>query len=182
MLDSKGYQSLLEDVKTEFPDFKIVKKEDSFLMKAINAFLSAITFGKMNSFMKSFITTIGNTMYVPSEWDLKSPSTKAITVRHERIHMRQSRDVGRIKFSLLYLLFPFPTVVAYYRMKFEQEAYEESLKALFEYYGSKFLTQATKDNIVNHFTSAEYFWMWPWKAGVEKWYDKAVSKIKLGEK
>lgn len=178
MLDIKGYQSLLDDIKAEFPDFMIVKKQDSRLMKAIDSFLKVITFGKMNTFMNSFITTVGNTVYVPEEWDSRSPSTKAITMRHERVHMRQSRDVGRIKFSLLYIFFPFPTLVAYYRMKFEQEAYEESLKALFEYYGPKFLTQATKDNIVEHFTSAEYFWMWPWKSGVEKWYDKVVAKIK----
>lgn len=176
MLNAEEYQQLLNDIREEFPGFKVVKKKDSLLMKTINVFLKGITFGKMNSFMDGFITTVGTTVYVPSSWDERSPSTKAITMRHERVHMRQAKEKGRVLFSLQYLLLPFPIGVAYYRMRFEQEAYEESLKAYYEYYGNKF-TPALKQSIVDHFTTAEYFWMWPWKAGIEKWYDKVVANI-----
>lgn len=182
MISNENYETFLQEIKKEFPDFKLIKKSDSKLMKFIDTFLKAITFGKMNTFMENFITTIGNTVYVNNSWDARSASTKAITLRHERVHMRQSKRIGKIKFSLMYLLFPLPTVFAYYRKKFEQEAYEESLKALFEYYGQKFFTQATKDNIVNHFTSAEYFWMWPWKKDIEEWYDGVVEDITKNHK
>lgn len=182
MISNENYEAFLQEIKNEFPDFKLVKKTDSKLMKFIDGFLKVITFGKMNTFMEGFITTIGNTVYVNSSWDARSASTKAITLRHERVHMRQSKTNGRLKFSLMYLLFPLPSVFAYYRKKFEQEAYEESLKALYEYYGPKFFTQATKDDIVKHFTSAEYFWMWPWKQDVEKWYDKVVADITKNHK
>lgn len=182
MISDEEYEVFLETVKKEFPNFKLVKKRDSKLMKFIDLFLKGITFGKMNSFMEDFITTIGNTVYVNNNWDKRSASTKAITLRHERIHMRQSKRIGAISFSLLYLLIPLPVVFAYYRKKFEQEAYEESLKALFEFYGSKFFTQATKDNIVEHFTSAEYFWMWPWKKDIEEWYDRVVEDITKNHK
>ncbi len=47
MLSSEEYEALLEEVKREFPEFKIVKKTESSLMKAIAAFLRLITFGKM---------------------------------------------------------------------------------------------------------------------------------------
>jgi len=177
MLSKEDYESLLEEIRAEFPDFKLVKKPDSGLMKAIDLGLRVITFGKMNTFMKSFITTVGNTVYVPETWDSKSASAKAITMRHERVHMRQAKSVGRFKFSLLYLLFPVPVVWAYYRTKFEKEGYEESLRAYHDYYGKKFFTQALKDNVVKHFTSADYFWMWPWKTDIERWYDETVSKI-----
>lgn len=177
MISGSDYQKLLDDIKKEFPEFKIVKKTQSGLMKAINGFLKVITFGKMNTFMTSFITTIGTTVYVPDSWDSKSSSARAITMRHERVHMRQARDVGRIKFSLLYLLCPVPLIWAYYRMKFEKEGYEESLKAYNDYYGKKFFTPTLKESIVKHFTTAEYFWMWPWKNSIEKWYDKVVSDI-----
>ena len=155
MLSQDQYEALLEEIKKEFPDFLMIKKNDSKLMKTIDIFLKIMTFGKMNTFMEDFITTVGNTVYVNNTWDARSTSTKAITLRHERVHMRQSKSLGRIKFSLLYLLLPVPVAFAYYRKKFEQEAYEESLRALFEYYGPKFFTQSTKDNVVNHFTSAE---------------------------
>lgn len=177
LVSNQEYEKLLDDVKSEFPDFKVVKKSQSGLMKAIGGFLKVITFGRMNTFMTSFITTIGTTVYVPDMWDTRSPSAKAITMRHERVHMRQARDVGRLKFSLLYIFLPVPLVWAYYRARFEKEAYEESLKAYHEYYGEKFLTSALKENIVGHFTSAEYFWMWPWKESIEKWYDEVINKI-----
>jgi hypothetical protein len=177
MISSTDYAKLLNDIKKEFPDFMIVKKTQSKLMTFINGFLKVITFGQMKTFMDSFVTTIGNTVYVPDSWDSKSPAGKAITIRHERVHMQQSKKYGRIAFSLLYLLTPLPTIAAYYRTKFEKEAYEESLKAYNEYYGKKFFTQALKDNIVQHFTTAEYFWMWPWKKSVEKWYDDVVEDI-----
>ena len=97
MLSSEGYDKLLDEIKTEFPDFKLMKKKDSKLMNAIDGFLKVITFGQMMNFMESFVTTIGNTVYVPSAWDSKSPSAKAITMRHERVHMRQSKIMGRLK-------------------------------------------------------------------------------------
>lgn len=177
MLSNDGYNKLIDDIRKEFPDFKIIKKTDSRFMKFINIFLYVSSFGKMKTFMNSFITTIGTTVYVPDSWDDRSVSSKAITMRHERVHMRQARDFGRIAFSLLYLFFPVPLVFAYFRMKFEKEAYEESLKAAYEYYGTKLFTQALKDDIVQHFTSAEYMWMWPWKKSMEEWYDRVVVGI-----
>ena len=177
MLSTEGYDKLLEEVNEEFPDFKILKKSESSLMKTIGKLLKIISFGKMTTFMDSFITTIGTTVYVPDSWDARSVSSKAITMRHERVHMRQARDFGRIAFSLLYLFLPVPLIFAYFRMKFEKEAYEESLKAAYEYYGTKLFTQALKDDIVQHFTSAEYMWMWPWKKSIEEWYDSVVEGI-----
>lgn len=177
MLSNEGYDALLAEIKQEFPDFKVLKKSESTLMKVIDKTLKVISFGKMNSFMDDFITTIGNTVYVPEKWDGRSASTKAITMRHERVHMRQSQRVGRVLFSLSYLFFPVPILFAHYRAKFEKEAYEESLKAIHEYYGPKFFTPALKEKIVSHFTSAEYMWMWVNKKSVEYWYDSVVAGI-----
>jgi len=177
MLSNEAYEQLLSEVKKEFSDFKIVKKTDSKLMKSIAWTLRVISFGKLDSFMKNFTTTLGQTVYVSENWDTHSPSTKAITIRHERVHMRQARDIGRIKFSLLYLFFYLPAGLAYYRAKFEKEAYAESLRAVYEYYGPKFFTQTLKETIVKHFTSAEYLWMWPKKKQIEEWYDATVKEI-----
>lgn len=178
MLNDQQYDQLLDDVKKEFPDFKIVYKKDSSLMKSINFFLKTISFGKMKTFMDSFITTIGETVYVPTDWHENSASTKAITIRHERVHMRQAKKYGRVLFSIMYLLLPIPIGAAYFRAKFEKEAYEESLKAVHEYYGSKLFTNSLKESILKHFTTAEYIWMWPWKKSLDSWYDAAVDRIK----
>ena len=108
MMTNEDYLRLIEEIKEEFPTFTIRKKSSSFFMKSISTCLKVISFGKMDSFMEDFITTIGNTVYVPDNWDSKSASTKIISLRHERIHMRQTKRIGRIKFSLLYLFFPIP--------------------------------------------------------------------------
>lgn len=173
------YEKILNETKSEFPDFEILPKNKSVLMKFIDAALKIITFGQMKNFMTGFITVLGNKVYVPETWkDITLITSKAEIIRHERVHMRQSKKYGRILFSFLYLVAPFPVGVAYFRKKFEQEAYEESLKALYEYHGEKIFTPKLKEGMLAHFTGAQYFWMWPWRKDLEKWYDAAVEKAR----
>jgi len=177
MLSNENYEKLLIEIRTEFCDFEIIKKSQSKFMKILNAGLKMITLGSLKNFMNDFITTVNDKVYVPDNWDSYSNATKAITLRHERVHMRQAKKIGKIKFSLAYLLFPLPTVFSYFRTKMEQEGYEESIKAYYEYYGSKFFTQTLKQEIVSNFTTSRYFWMWPWKSQIENWYDDVVKNI-----
>jgi hypothetical protein len=177
MLSNENYEKLLVEIKNEFCNFEIIKKPQSTIMKCLNIGLKIITLGLAKDFMSNFITTINDKVYVPDNWDSYSIATKAITLRHERIHMRQARKFGKIVFSLAYLLFPLPVIFASFRMKMEKEGYEESIKAYHEYYGTRFFTQKLKQEIISNFTTARYFWMWPWKTQVEKWYDDVVKNI-----
>jgi len=179
-MTKEEYQKILNETTNEFPDFEILPKKESKLMKVIDIALKIITFGQMKNFMTGFITTIGNKVYVPETWDNNTLTSKAEIIRHERIHMRQAKRYGRFLFSLLYLALPLPTVFAYFRKKFEQEAYEESLKALYEYHGESVFTPRLKNFFISHFVSANYFWMWPFQKNLESWYDGVVSKIKSG--
>lgn len=178
MKTQADYEALEAEVREEFPDFKVENKADSGLMKAIDVVLKVITFGQMKAFMTGFITTLGTTVYVPEGWDDHPETGRMEVLRHERVHMRQARKYGRFLFSLMYVALPLPTVFAHFRKKFEQEAYEESLKAMQEYYGDAVLLDPTvKARMVGHFTSAEYFWTWPWNASISKWYDDAVGRL-----
>ena len=172
------YKVLLLEIKSEFPDFEIIEKEKSVLMKFIDTALKIITFGQMKLFMTGFITVLGNKVYVPSSWKDATVTSKAEVIRHERVHMRQSKKYGRVLFSILYLLVPFPLGIAYFRKKFEQEAYEESFRAIYEYHGEKAFTPALKEGMIAHFTTAQYFWMWPFRKNLETWYDAAIEKAK----
>lgn len=179
MMTNEDYSKLIIEIKNEFPDFEIIEKKNSTLMKVIDVALKLITFGKQKYFQTNFTTTLGNKIYVTSNWDDYLVATKLEVLRHERIHMRQSKKYGRLFFSLLYLFVPFPVGFAYFRKKFEQEAYEESLKAIYEFRGIKALeSKDLKERILTHFTTAQYFWMWPWRKDLEKWYDAAVEKAK----
>lgn len=177
-MDASKLTELESQVRQEFPAFKFVKKSDSRLMSAIDTFLTVITFGQMKEFMKDFVTTLGTTVYVPDKWESWPTPSKMAVLRHERVHMRQAQKYGRLLYSLMYLLLPLPVGLAYFRMKFEKEAYEESLRAYAEYYGVTSLKSTpVRDSMVRHFTTAEYFWMWPFRKSLEKWYDDAVGKL-----
>jgi hypothetical protein len=172
------FEALVAEVKEEFTDFEIKNKSESSLMTAIDIFLKIITFNQMDSFMKNFTTTLGNKIYVPSGWDKYSLIDKSAIILHERVHMRQARKYTRPLFSFLYVA-ALPLGFAYFRKKFEQEAYEETLRAYYEYCGDRAFTQNFKNQIIGNFTSAQYFWIWLIRSDIEKWYDESVAKVKL---
>lgn len=173
-----NYSDLCNEIQEEFSDFTMRYKDDSFLMKVLNVVLFVLSFGRQNKFMTSFITTVGNTVYLPRGWFSMRETDRLIVLRHERVHMRQRRKYTSLPFAFLYLFFPFPFVFAYFRAKFEKEAYEESMKAAYEYYGVGIFSRPVyKENIIGHFTSGEYLWMWPFRKSIEAWYDETVKNI-----
>ena len=171
---------VVEEIKAEFPDFSIKNKADSSLMHIIDLLLKIITFGQMKRYMTDFITTVGNTVYVPTGWSSGEAWGKAEVLRHERVHMRQRRRLGSIRFSLTYLFWVLPAVFAIGRRNLEQEAYEESVRARVEYLGLDALSdQDYKEFIIGQFTTSNYFWMYPFRSKIEHWYDGVVAKIFL---
>lgn len=172
-------QATIESIKSIFPEFKMVKKSDSLLMKIINVILIIITFNQMRNFMSSYITTIGFTIYTNSNWDNMSDASKIAVIRHEFVHMEQCHKYGKIGFSLLYL-FVLPCVFAFYRTKFEKEAYEETIRVYVENLGYDNVKSSKdfKDFIVSQFTGASYMWSWVIKSDIEKWYDNFLDSLK----
>lgn len=169
--------SLVMAITKEYPEFELRPKSSSALMKVINVILKVITFGLMKNFMSDFTTTIGYVVYTPTAWDGWSERGKIAILRHERVHMKQRKEKGGFWFSVSYLLLPFPILWAYYRMKYEMEAYEESMRVLWEYQGERAFTADYRFRMVRHFTTAEYFWTWPWRKRIECWYDGFVKRI-----
>jgi hypothetical protein len=159
----------------QFPDFRLIEKSSSRFMKVLDFCLKLITLWQMDQFMVSFVTTIGYKVYTPANWRIWDETTRCVLLRHERVHMHQKKKYKWL-FGWLYLFLPVPTVFAYYRKKFEMEAYEETIRARKEY-GANLYRPAFRAAIVRHFTTAEYFWMYPFKAKVEKWYDDFVEKL-----
>lgn len=175
------YAELEAEIREEFPKFKMVHKRDSWLMQVADILLKLVTFWRMKTFMTEYATTLGYTLYVSDYWELRSTTARMIILRHERIHMRQRRRYGVLVFSLLYALVFFPVVFAYYRAKFEKEAYEETMRAVLEYIpgtgGVTLMSERYRRRVVRHFTSAEYLWMWPWRRSIERWYDSTVKTL-----
>lgn len=171
------YEEFVKDTYKAYPKFELIEKRSSKLMKVINVLLKIITFGQMKTFMTEFTTTIGYKVYTPDGWLTWKESSKLQILRHERVHMKQRLEKGGFWFSISYLLLPFPILWAWYRMKYEMEAYEESLLAVWELYGMKAFTDEVRENMIKHFIGAEYFWTWPWRKRIEDWYDGVLVSL-----
>lgn len=172
------YRQTLLKVQAEWPEFKVVFKADSTLMKLFDVGLRIITFNQMNVFMTDFVTTIGETMYVPGSWDDRDDTSKAVTLRHEAIHVRQKDRYGSLLYMLRYTFWPLPILWAKGRRDIEQEAYAETLKAWSDYDAEYVILDATfRAKVINQFMSANYFWTWPWRDSVARWYDDTVREI-----
>jgi hypothetical protein len=167
-------QALMAEISAEFPAFMVIMKGDSRLMGAIDAFLKVVTLWRMKAFLTGFITTVGYTVYVPAAiWGDPNPFGMLCTLRHERVHMRQRRKYGMVLFTFLYLFFPLPAGLAYFRMKFEREAYTESLMAAAELGQSPDVVfgESWRNVVVTSFTGPSYLWAWPFKKAINAWYD-----------
>lgn len=167
--------ALTQEITTEFPTFKVLYKANSDFMKVISTLLWLMSFGKNTAFMANFTTTIGCTSYVPSGWDSWTEDVKVSILRHERIHMRQAKAYGVILFSLLYLLAWFPIGLAYWRTRFEKEAYAESLRA-YRDFGYP-LDDLRKQQVIGYFTGPAYGWMWPFPKSMSDWYDATLQQV-----
>lgn len=177
--EARDLGTLTAALSEEFPGFRIVPKSESGLMKAVDVFLKVVTLWRMSTFMNSFHTTVGTTVYTGDSWDGKREDEKMITLRHEAVHMRQARRYGRVLFSILYLFAWLPVGLARKRADFEMEAYEETLRAVGELRGAAAVSRVDRDRMVSHFTSAEYLWAWPFRKSVEAWFDRTVHKVLL---
>ena len=174
-------EAFLAEMRAEFPRFVVIRKSESGLSRAIDLALKALTLGKQRSYMTRYYTVIGDRLYVPEGWETVDPIDAVITLRHERIHLRQRRRYTLPGMAVIYLLLPFPIGLAYGRARIEWEAYTETLRATLDLRGEAALhSAALRERIVSQFTSAAYGWMWPFRMSVERWYDAAIGTV-LGE-
>lgn len=152
------YEELIFALKRQYPKFEIKRKRGSKLLVLISWFLFLITFGKMKreTFLDSFVTTIGYKIYVHDGWADMKDRDKMPTLLHEGVHIRQYHEEG-IWYAIKYLLFSFPVLWAHCRVDYEIEAlaaeivYDHIEKGAF-LYGSKF------DRAIRLLTGPEYFW------------------------
>jgi hypothetical protein len=178
---SSRYQTLLVELGERYPGFRVMRKRDSALHRAIHVALIGITFGQMRSYLDSYQTTLGRTVYVTDEWDDQDDDSRYITMRHEAVHIAQFAKFTLPGMAVLYLLLPLPMGLAYFRAYFEKQGYAETMRATAEVYGQDFLAQpAFREYVVSQFTSANYGWMWPFKRSVEAWYQRVVDDIAAG--
>ena len=176
------YAALVDEIQREFPRLRIVKKADSRFQRAIHHALRIVTFGGMRTYLEDYQTTIGRTIYVTSDWDQRDADERYCTLRHEAVHLRQFRRYTLPGMALLYVLLPLPIGLAYFRARFEMAAYEESIRAAALVHGSAYPREsAFRGHILEQFTGPSYGWMWPFRAALERWYDRVLATLPTGD-
>ena len=171
-------EQFVQEIVREFPGFRLVPKRDSALSKLIDFALRVVTFGGQREYMTHYHTVLGSTLYTPACWEGTADVDRLITLRHERVHLRQRRRLTFPLMAFVYMVPFFPVGLAYGRARLEWEAYEETLVATAELRGLEALrSESLREHIVRRFTGPDYGWMWPFRSVVERWYDEAVRRI-----
>lgn len=169
---------LLREIEAEFPNFRLAEKEGNRLSSVLHVLLMVITLGGQHSYLYSYHTVLGDTLYLAKSWHSMSDISRVILLRHERVHLRQKQRYGMIGFSLLYLVPFFPIGLAYFRARLEWEAYVETLVARHEYFGrDALIDELNKRELLRRFTGPDYGFMWPFPGVVGRWYDRAIEEI-----
>ncbi len=170
------YEALVEALRAEFPRFRIVRKDQSAFHRAIDVGLRIVTLGRMRTYLDSFQTTIGRTVYVTPDWDSIDGDQRYVTLRHEAVHLRQFRKFTLPGMALLYVLLPLPMGLAWFRAYFEKEAYAESIRAAAEVWGPAYPRRpAYREYVIGQFLGPSYGWMWPFRGQLERWYDHVLA-------
>ena len=174
---------MLAEIRAEFPRFRLVPKRDDRLSHVIDRLLRVVTLGAQHEYLSHYHTVIFNTLYVPDGWDRIPEIRQVVTLRHERVHLRQSRRYGFPLMAFLYTVPFFPLGLAYGRARIEWEAYEETIRATAELLGLEEAESAVlRTRIIEQFTSGAYGWMWPFPRRVNRWYDDALERIRARER
>jgi hypothetical protein len=171
-------------VKVDREGGKIVKKKGWF-WKTIHVLVAIFTFGTNRNFLKGYYTTIGPWIGVPEGWEARSLAGRIAVLEHELIHVKQCAKfglgnaiVGLPLFTLFYLLLPLPIGLAYFRWRFEREAYVHGINVRVSIEPHR--RQDKIDGAVEQLTSGLYGWTWPFKRTVRAFFEKNVGQVVVG--
>tara|TARA_Y100000034_G_scaffold86397_1_gene103598 strand:+ start:824 stop:1522 length:699 start_codon:yes stop_codon:yes gene_type:complete len=199
--------AILKHIQDQIPNFKIVQKEDSFLMKTLSFFLF---FNKR--FMTNYITTIYPNIYVPRWWGRRSKKWNSVeleTLAHEYVHLYDRKRLGWL-FNVLYLspqifallafgaiwnpwwllcllfLLPLPSLG---RTWLEFRAYKIGLLTRYwilcsyknkteEKYWN-FINNEGVNWVVKQFSSSAYYYMFPFENFLRKRFIKSLENVRI---
>ena len=192
-----SFQELVHISQKYFPNLQIKYKNQSRLMK-----LLGILFFRP-SFMTSYATTIGYTIYFPDEKFIKTcPISSSVILMHELVHFYDQKRIGNLLFAFSYLfpqilipliglltffvtwkitiplmLFFSLPIPAIFRMYWEKRAYLSSLYVM-KLLGKKLNFNPhlkTQERLfLKCFHGPSYYFMWPFD-DINKEFDQFID-------
>jgi hypothetical protein len=170
------HQSLLGEIRREFPDFEIRRKRTEPVQYFIALVLAALTLGGQRHYLTRYHTILFGKLYVPDAWDTMGDDARYVLLRHERVHLRQRRRMGDITMALVYLFPILPLFLAWGRARIEWEAYVETVRATAEVHGLD-AARALENEIVRRYVGPDYGWMWPFPHVVRGWFRELIADL-----
>lgn len=203
--DDDLFEALCATIRSRVPKFKIRYKRGNAWQRFLGTLLFFI---RGNAYMEEFTTTLGSTVWFPSEEFVEADRWKAFKIlAHEYLHLmdRQSRPVffeflyampqllsilsvlALMAFffgawwlmALLALVFLAP-IPALGRMGLEQRGYAMGLAINIWRHGT--IRQEKRDYLHDVFEGSAYYWMWPYKKDIDEWIDKTERLVRNVDK
>lgn len=169
---------LMEQLRQRFPRLRFVDKRDDALSRLLDALTRVATFGGNSAYMTRYVTTLGQTIYLPEGWSERSERARLIVLRHEAVHLEQFRRYGKLGMAVLYLFPILPIGLALGRACIEWEAYAETLRATAEVEGlDAARADSLRQHIVTQFVGPAYGYMWPFRRSVETFIDAELARL-----
>lgn len=161
----------------------MVRKRDFWHQRLADLGLRIVTLNGQKSYLTSYVTTLGHTIYVPDDFDEWPAANRYEILRHELVHVRQFERWGALGMVVIYGILPLPMGLAYGRARLEWEAYAETLRAVAETEGIDAARDPElRDMIVRRFTGPDYGWMWPFPRMVKGWIAEELRRIEEGSR
>jgi hypothetical protein len=173
---SSRHESLLDEIRREFPTFEIRAKRGSTFQRAIGIALAVVTLGGQRAYVTRYHTVLFGRLYVPDAWDRMSDVDRYVLLRHERVHLWQRRRMGDLAMAIVYLFPILPLFLAWGRARIEWEAYIETIRATAEVSGLK-AARALEHEIVRRYVGPDYGWMWPFPQTVRRWFAEVIERL-----
>ena len=165
------FKRLLALIHEEFPDVAI-RPKTGFFMTCLHWVVVIVTLGQIRDFRTDYTTTIGHTIWVPSDWANWAPVDNYAVLLHEWQHLKQQRGWWLPCWLLAYLLLWLPCWRSLFRWRWERQAFGVQLE--FYYYahglcGPNGLV-ATKLWAIAMLSGSCYLWAWD-STQVQSYFD-----------
>ena len=177
---SERLERLLENFASRRRPVRVVNKRTFLHQRLADVGLRIVTLNGQKSYLTSYVTTLGHTIYVPDDFDRWPAASRYEILRHELVHVRQFERWGWLGMIVIYGILPLPMGLAYGRARLEWEAYAETLRAVAEVEGIEAArAPELRDMIVRRFTGPDYGWMWPFPRMVRRWIADELDRIEV---
>ena len=186
----KKIEAFLEEIKKDIP-VRICYKDQSVFMKWLNPFVSLFT----KDFMTRFTTTIGYTVYFPSQEYVKRDENNALQIlAHEAVHLLDTKKWSRPVFMTTYLFpqilalgiffFPWLGITSLFFLLFLLPL-PAPFRFFWESRGYTIDIITSKNNAfeayIKYFTGWDYYMMFPFPKLVSRVFNHWVEKIESRE-